>query len=286
MQTKISGANKNVELPIRTSQRLVETVAGAKLPPMSGIAAQLVATLSEDQVDLTFLRDLIAQDPALAASVLRWANSPIYGTARKVNTLDAAISILGISKVRARAIAFFITNAFEPPLGLDRDAFWASCMHSAGYAMWIALAVGLNESEAWLTALLVRLGELVIGGVDRPTLQALEATPLPLLQRWQQEQQHFGFDEGEVMAEVGRLWFFPESMVEALQKCAKPLHFMAFSPLGAVVHLAMLLAEQEAVDEASLQQLPQDVIAALGIEMQWMAQHIPERATFTASKLP
>jgi HD-like signal output (HDOD) protein len=251
---------------------------------MSGIAAQLVATLSEDQVDLTLLRDLIAQDPALSTSVLRWANSPIYGSARRINTLDAAISILGISKVRARSIAFFITNAFEPPAGLDRDVFWASCMESAGYAMWIALAAGLNESEAWLTALMARLGELVIGRVDRPTLQALEASPLPVLQRWQQEQERFGFDEGQVMAEVSRLWYFPESMVEALQKCAKPMAFMAFSPLAAVVHLAMLLAEQKSVDEASLRELPPDALAALGIEVDWMAQHIPERASFTASK--
>lgn len=273
-----------MELPIRASTRLAECVQGADLPPMSGIAAQLVATLSEDPVDLIYLRDLIAQDPTLTASVLRWANSPIYGAARRVNTLDGAISILGVSKVRARAIGFYISNSFEPPVGIDRDMLWTSCMHSAGYAMWIALAVGLGESEAWLTAMVARLGELIIGRIDPPTLVALEATPMPVPERWRLEQTRFGFDEGEVMAEAARLWFFPDAMVEALQKCAKPMQFMAFSPLGAVVHLAMLLAAMESVDAESLQALPQDVIAALGIQTGWMAQHIPERSTFTESK--
>ena len=252
---------------------------------MSGIGAQLVSTLSSDQVDITYLRDLIAQDPALSAAVLRWANSPIYGAARRVNTLEAAISILGLSKVKVRAIALFVSNAVEPPLGIARDAFWTSCMHSAGYAMWLAVAAGLNESEAWLTALLARLGELLIGRIDHATLLALESSPLPVQERWQQERERFGFDEGEVIAELARLWFFPDTMVDALGKCARPLSTLVFSPLAAVVHLAMLLADMPRVDAQGLQTLPADVLAALGLQADWMAQHIPERASFTESHI-
>jgi HD-like signal output (HDOD) protein len=273
-----------MELPIHTSKRLTEILDDSDLPPISSIAAQLVETLSKEQIDLTYLRDMIAQDPSLTASVLRWANSPIYGVARQINTLDAAISILGVSRVRVRAIAFFITNAFEPPIGINRDEFWTSCMHSAGYAMWMALAVGLNESEAWLTAMLVRLGELIIGRIDPPTLLVIESKPLSVQERWQLEHDRFGFDEGNVIAEVTRLWFFPDSMVDALHKCANPMNFMSFSQLGAIVHLAMLLADMESVDEESLAKLPHDVVSALGIEVKWMAQHIPARSTFTESK--
>jgi HD-like signal output (HDOD) protein len=259
-------------------------VSGCELPPISGIAAQLVAKLSEDQVDLTYLRDLIAQDPILTAAVLRWANSPIYGAARRVNTLEAAISILGITKVRARTIAFFITNAFDPPGGMQREAFWTSCMHSAGYAMWLGVAAGLNESEAWLTALILRLGELIIGSLDPATVVAVESPALPVQQRWQSERERLGFDEGEVMAEAIRQWFFPHAMVEALQKSARPLSTLVYSPLAAVLHLAALLADMESVDGDSLKALPREVLAALGLQTDWMAQHIPERASFTDFK--
>ena len=270
-----------MELPIRTTQELAAAVQGCELPAISGIATQLVASLSEEEVDLTYLRDLIAQDPSLTVAVLRWANSPLYGSARRINTLEAAISMLGTAGVRARAIGFFVTHTFDPPAGMNRDTFWASCMHSAGYAMWLALALGLNESEAWLTAMMARLGELVIGQVDRPTVVALEASQLPVRMRWQMEQERIGFDEGEVMAEVARLWCFPDSMAQALQQCARPLHCSVFSHLGAVVHLAMLLADMDSVDEQSLQTLPQDVVFKLGLALDWMAQHIPERASFT-----
>lgn len=248
---------------------------------MSGIGAQLVSTLSDEQVDLTYLRDLIAQDPALTAAVLRWANSPIYGAARRVNTLDAAISILGLSKVKVRAIALFISNAVEPPLGIEREAFWTSCMHSAGYALWLAIAAGLNESEAWLTALLARLGELLIGRIDPPTLLALESAPRPVQERWLIERERIGFDEGEVMAVLARRWYFPDSIVDALGKCARPLWPLAFSREAAVVHLAMLLADMESVDAQSLQTLPAEVLDALGLDADWIAQHIPDRSAFT-----
>jgi HD-like signal output (HDOD) protein len=272
---------KNVTLPIRTTEQLVEIVQDIDLPALSDIAVQLVATLSKDEVDLTYLRDLIARAPSLTASMLRWANSPIHGYARKINTLDGAITVLGISKIRARAIAFFITNSFEVPKGVDRETFWKSSMQSAGYAMWIALAVGLNESEAWLTAMLVRLGEIVIGQFDPSTPPEAESPPLLVRERWAQQREKIGFDEGDVVSEVARLWFFPDSMAEALHKCAKPLDFMAFSPLAAVLHLALILGDSDSVDEETLKALPEEVTARLGIQIEWLAQHIPEHVIFS-----
>jgi len=182
----------HVQLPIQTTEQLAKAVQDIELPAMSDVAAKLVATLSKEEVDLTYLRDLIARDTSLTASMLRWANSPIHGYARKINTLDGAITVLGISKVRASAIAFYITNAFVVPSGVDREALWKSCMQSAGYAMWIALAVGLNESEAWLTAMMVRLGELVISQID-PSTPVDTATPMqPVRERWLQQREKSG----------------------------------------------------------------------------------------------
>ena len=267
---------KNLTLPIRTTEQLVEVVQDIDLPALSDIAVKLVSTLSKDEVDLTYLRDLIAQAPSLTASMLRWANSPFHGYARKINTLDGAITVLGISKIRARAIAFFITNTFEAPKGIDRDTFWKSSMQSAGYAMWIALAVGLNESEAWLTAMMVRLGDLVIGQFDPSAPAQAESAALPVRQRWALQRERIGFDEGDVVSEVARLWFFPDSMVEALHKCAKPLDYMAFSPLAAVLHLALILGDCESVNEETLKSLPEEVTSRLGIQIEWLAQHIPE----------
>jgi hypothetical protein len=100
-------------------------------------------------------------------------------------------------------------------------------------------------------------------------------------QRWSLQRERIGFDEGDVVSEVAKQWFFPESMVEALHKCAKPLDFMAFSPMAAVLHLALILGDFESVNEETLKTLPLEVTARLGIELDWLAQHIPEHVIFS-----
>lgn len=59
------------------------------------------------------------------------------------------------------------------------------------------------------------------------------------------------------------------------------MSYMAFPPLGTVVHLAMLLADMETVDAQSLQTLPPEAVSALGLYIDWMTLHIPERSSFT-----
>jgi len=54
------------------------------LPNMPGVAAQLMRSFSDDNMTLNRLADLIGQDPALAAKVLRLANSARYSPLRSV----------------------------------------------------------------------------------------------------------------------------------------------------------------------------------------------------------
>ena len=262
---------------------LVEWMRTVRLPVMPEVAAKLVSTYQDEHVEIMHLRDVIAKDPALTASILRLANSPLYGLSRSVNSLDAAISLLGISKVRSQAIAICLTNAFELPQGMSRQAYWNKSMQCAGYAMWLALAVGLDESEAWLTGTLLHLGEVLIG--QHPPLDADAAPANPTLHRWQAQHAAAGFDEGQVMSAVATQWYFPQTIAHALLHCSDPLNADCLSSLAAVLHLAALLADLDSVDDVSLSSLPAAVVSRLGINVEWLAQYIPDPATFTDTSM-
>jgi HD-like signal output (HDOD) protein len=264
---------------------LDEFMQTARLPVMPEVAVKLIASFAAETVEITYMRDVISKDPALTASVLRLANSPLYGLSRSVNSLDAAISILGISKVRTQAIAVCLSNAAELPAGISRQAFWNQSMKCAGYAMWLALAVGLDESEAWLTGILLRLGEVLIAQLKPPMLAMAEAGPGDPGSRWQWESDQVGFDEGQLMAEAAKRWYFPAEIVAALQHCARPLAAPRFVPLAAVIHLAAVLAELERADDTILTCLPPDLVARLGIDIEWIAQYLPDPATFTDTSM-
>lgn len=259
---------------------LEKFIEAARVPVMPEVASRLIPTLNQDTVELTYLRDVIAKDPGLTATVLRWANSPFHGLSRSVTTLDAAISILGLSKIRAQAIAVCISNAFELPEGLERNKFWEQSMKCAGYSMWLALATGLDESEAWLTGMLIHLGEVVIFSFDADVAKQLSQPHLQAVSRWQMEQKLLGVDDAQVMGEIARHWNFPKEIVLALQSASDPMKADKFSKLGGVVHLASILSEMDVVDHQALENLPCDLMARLGVNAQWLAQYLPDPATF------
>lgn len=251
-----------------------------KLPSMSEVAHALIQTLNDDDATVAQIRELIAKDPALSAKLLRLANSAQFGLPRGVGTLDDAISMVGMSKVRTLALGACLSESFPSLPDLDRKEFWRSSMACAGYAQWLANRLGIDGQMAWLTGMMLRLGELLIAQADPATLHEIEKLPhLPGV-RWQREQRLVGFTEGQITAELARRWNFPMQIVQALQRSADPITEQAFSRLGAVVHLAGLLAEEPHRDAEAVDMLPTDVIAALMLDVDWLRTKFPDEATF------
>ncbi|TAH11749.1 MAG: HDOD domain-containing protein [Curvibacter sp.] len=254
--------------------------ASVKLPTMSEVAHELIQTMNDDDAPVTKVRDLIAKDPAISAKLLRLANSAQFGLPRGVGTLDDAITMVGMSKVRTLALGACLSESFPTLPDLDRKEFWRTSMACAGYAQWLANRLNIDSQMAWLTGMMLRLGELLIAQADPATLHEIEKLPHLPGGRWQREQQLVGFTEGQITAELARRWNFPMQMVQALQRSADPLTDQAFSRLGAVLHLAELLAETENAGPESVDDLPADVIAALMIDADWMRSKFPDSSTF------
>ena len=51
---------------------------------------------------------LISRDPGLAATLLRFANSPMYGFSGKVSTIDRAIALIGMQAIGNLVLAVSI----------------------------------------------------------------------------------------------------------------------------------------------------------------------------------
>ena len=73
-----------------------------RLPALPAVALELLNTLSGSDPDVTTLARRIAQDQAIAARVLRVANSPFYGLQSRVGSIHDAVVVLGFSAVRSQ----------------------------------------------------------------------------------------------------------------------------------------------------------------------------------------
>lgn len=254
--------------------------ANVKLPTISEVAQSLINTLNDDDASVQQVGDLIAKDPALTAKLLRLANSAAFGLARSVSSVDEAIAMIGMSKVRTLALAACMSESFPVLPGLSAQEFWVSSMATAGYSQWLAGGVGADSQQAWLTGMMVRLGELLIGQADPQTLKEIEKLPHIPGGRWEREVHLVGFTEGQVTAELARRWNFPAEIVQGLQQSFDPLADKNFSRLAAIVHLSSLLADTPQATVEALDTLPQDVVAALMLDPAWLQAKFPPADSF------
>ena len=253
-----------------------------KLPVMSEVAHALIRTLHVEEVAISDVRDIIAKDPTLTAKVLRVANSAGMGLRREISTLDNAIAMIGMSQVRTLAMTACMNVAFPVVPGLDRAEFWRNSMACAGYAQWLTggLGLGLDVQRAWLTGMMARLGELIIGQSTPANMVEIEKQPHIPGERWKREQKVLGFTETQVTAELARRWNFPAEIVRGLETASAPLEAQPFCPLGAIVHLAGWLADMPFNGPVIVDALPDDVVSMLDLNRDWMRDKMPQPDSF------
>ena len=256
------------------------------LPTMPEVAHELIRSLNEEDVPLIHLRDAIARDPALAVQLLRLANSAHYGHRAKVGSIEDAIHRVGMNQVRALALASCFNDAFPVSPGLDRESFWRASQARGGLSQWLANGIGSDSEQAWLTGFMVRVGELLMGMKSPSSVIEFERQPQAPGERWQREEALMGLTEGQVSAELARCWNFPDGMIQALDAAANPMAAQPFSRLGAVLHVAELLAAAPEANAGAVDDLPADVLAALEVDAGWMVERLPQAQRYLdASRL-
>lgn len=256
-----------------------------KLPVMPEVAQALIRTLDDEDATVPQITALIAKDPVLTASLLRMANSASFGLSRTVSSLDSAVNVLGLSQIRVRALSICMAQTFNMPSKLDRMEFWRYSMVCAGYSRWLAGFVGLDMQQAWLTGMMLRLGELVMLVRNPELLPQVEKKPVEPGQRWVREFVALGFDEGQLTAELARQWDFPDTVVQALACAVRPTGSGKYSSLGAVVHLAALLADQPANASNPLDTLPTYVLQVLGLDTERLKTRMPDAESFADTSM-
>jgi len=137
-----------------------------KLPVFSPVALEIRNAISGD-ADLGVIERVILKDQALAAEVLRLANSAFFAGLSKQKTIQQALMRLGLSRVFGIVMMVAQRQAFQatnPTLGSLMEKMWQHAAASAAGCRWLALRCGFHEiaDDAFLAGLLHDLGSLVV----------------------------------------------------------------------------------------------------------------------------
>ena len=138
-----------------------------ELPVFNQVALDLQRMKNEDDVQLNQIIVAIMTDPALAAQILKVANSSFYGGLKEVSTIQQAVIRLGLEQVANIALMSAQAAAHDAQLKTLKDRMpdlWEHAYVSALGARWLAREAGLRDraEEAFLAGLLHDVGELVL----------------------------------------------------------------------------------------------------------------------------
>lgn len=185
------------------------------------VVLRLNKLLNTPEANTQEISSVVELDPGLSSSVLRLANSAIFGQHGKVGSVARAITLIGQKSLRNLVLATSVTKVFShiPSEFVDMASFWDNSITSGVSAQLLGRLVHRHDTESlFLTGLLHAVGRLVFY-MRRPDQYRTMLSQMP--ENDQQvttaELQTFGFTFAELGAALLSNWSLPAHICTAVQ---------------------------------------------------------------------
>jgi len=222
------------------------------LPAMPHVASKVLELAGNPDTTAAKLQQVISDDQAMAARILKIANSALYGCSRKIKTLTDAIVMLGFNTIRSLVVTSAARNMYlkgGKSMGLKERLLWE---HSMGCGIAARLLVQMRHpqlaEEAFLAGLMHDIGKLVLNqyasdAFDRVVQDVYNEGRMFL----EVEQELLGFDHTEVGAMLVSKWKLSTQLEEAIRHHHNADAFSVDRPVLCYLDLANNLCKREGV---------------------------------------
>lgn len=189
-----------------------------RVPTCPTAALKLRAVLENAEHEVSEVVDAVKTDPALAAAVLRVANSVYFRREQEATTLKAAVQRVGEKELERLALAAGLARELlrEGPLAQVRRAIWHDAMTSAVACEALArTADGIPPDEAFLVGLLHDVGRLVaVGAIEQIITSHPDLLARPA-KEWSEIVDRYHVELGLVLA---ARWALPDVVSDAISQ--------------------------------------------------------------------
>jgi putative nucleotidyltransferase with HDIG domain len=192
------------------------------LPAMPNVIIKIQKLLLDPNSDTEQIAALIETDQAIAAKVLKMANSPFYGMSGKISSIHHAAVALGyktLSELTAITAFSGLLGKKLSGYGYNSDELWKHSLAVALASKIIAEKINPELTHEALTAGLIHdIGKLIL---DPYVLEKREAFD-QFMEGGNQtclkaEKQILGFDHAEIAFEICKSWKFPDPLAHSIK---------------------------------------------------------------------
>jgi len=209
----------------------------APVPTGSSFAVEVLTRLGDPSMSVGQLARLIGSNPSISRQLLRVANSPLSGPHQRVESVDAAIMLLGFETLRRTMTTQLVSGAVRNVVNtvVGQESFWNHSLGCALTARLLARKFAPSQlGEAFLGGLFHDVGHLVAHH-RLPILPATDLSGRPA---------DAGLPHEELGARLAAQWDLGEDVREAILFHHRPSAARRNPVLTATVHLADAVTHQ------------------------------------------
>jgi HD-like signal output (HDOD) protein len=213
-------------------------------PTTRRVLLQLGILLKDPSVSLDRVVGPLRQDPALAARLIRSANSAVYAQTEPVASVEAAATLIGFKEVHRLVGCALLNQIAEdglPIYGISSGRFRENALFAALLMEELAAGAGEDPRSCYTIGLLRSIGKVALDRIAHrfPAGEVPAISDETSVGDW--EMCVFGTTSNEVAAAIMKAWRFPHEIVSAISDHVHPEG--CHMPLTHMLHIAAGMAD-------------------------------------------
>jgi len=188
------------------------------------------------------IAELLRSDPDLCARMLRMANSAFYSFPTKIETIERAVSTIGLRQIRELVLVTSVVKAFEgiPPGSVNMTTFWEHSVAVGIMSSELGTQVRIPNADGfYIPGLLHDIGRLVmylkLPGLMSDLLQQRQASGQAL---YLLERNILDYSHAEIGGRLLEFWKLPQSIWEPVATHHEPHKGGEYSLAACAIHIA------------------------------------------------
>ncbi len=211
------------------------------LPSAPTIIHQLTTMMSRDNVGSREIARIVETDQGFTARIIKLVNSPFYGLARQITSVDEAITVVGIGSLQQLLLGTSVISILgSEGSSLSMDDFW---MHSFSVGViakhLLPSEISEEQNEAFMCGVLHDIGRLLFVKMDPERYERFYDAGQSVIDL-DKEIEWFGADHQKIGEALATKWNFPRRFVAAIASHHHPEQATNSSALVASIHVADL----------------------------------------------
>lgn len=185
------------------------------IPTRPEALVKLALLLAEDDVNFQSLGGLIEADMALAGAVMKAVNSSLYGLKGRVQTVQQAVTYLGMREISAVTYEIGLRSVF--PAAPELHALWERASMRGLLMGRLAQALSMDAWSAHTAGLFEECGKAILFKHDKARYQPMLASAAHDGELTEMELKTFGIGHDALGAKLCENWGLSAAAVASVQ---------------------------------------------------------------------